>query len=182
MKMLQKLGEPSRVDAYVTERLAAHQKISGFGHRVYRTEDPRATHLREMSRELGEHIGNLRWYEISRKLEEVVMQQKHLYANVDFYSASCYFTMGIPIDMFTPVFAVSRIAGWAAHVLEQYGDNRLIRPRAEYVGEKTLPTFRSSAGSRPPAKAKTARTNSVILLAPAAETRQQEVVSNSSYC
>jgi citrate synthase len=138
MKMLQKIGEPSRVDAYVSEKLAAHQKIPGFGHRVYRTEDPRATHLRQTSRELGEHIGNLRWYEISRKLEEVVMQQKHLYANVDFYSASCYFTMGIPIDMFTPVFAVSRVAGWTAHVLEQYGDNRLIRPRAEYVGEKDV--------------------------------------------
>ena len=136
MKMLQKIGEPSRVDAYVSEKLAAHQKISGFGHRVYRTEDPRATHLRQTSRELGEHVGNLRWYEISRKLEEAVMQQKHLYANVDFYSASCYFTMGIPVDMFTPVFAVSRVAGWTAHVLEQYGDNRLIRPRAEYVGEK----------------------------------------------
>src|SRR5256714_4218080 len=138
MKMLQQIGEPTRVEAFITERLQAHQKISGFGHRVYRTEDPRATHLREMSRQLGDHIGNLRWYEISRKLEEVVMQQKHLYANVDFYSASCYFTMGIPIDMFTPVFAVSRIAGWAAHVLEQYGDNRLIRPRAEYVGEKDV--------------------------------------------
>jgi citrate synthase len=138
MKMLQKIGEPSRVDAYVSEKLAAHQKISGFGHRVYRTEDPRATHLRQTSRELGEHIGNLRWYEISRKLEEAVMQQKHLYANVDFYSASVYFTMGIPIDMFTPVFAVSRVAGWTAHVLEQYGDNRLIRPRAEYVGEKNV--------------------------------------------
>jgi citrate synthase len=139
MKMLQKIGEPGRVEAYVSERLAAHQKISGFGHRVYRTEDPRATHLREMSRELGEHIGNLRWYEISRRVEEVVMQQKHLYANVDFYSASCYFTMGIPIDMFTPVFAVSRVSGWTAHVLEQYADNRLIRPRAEYVGEKDVP-------------------------------------------
>jgi citrate synthase len=139
MKMLQKIGEPSRVDAYVTDKLAAHQKISGFGHRVYKTEDPRATHLRQMSKELGEHIGNLRWYEISRKLEEAVMQQKHLYANVDFYSASCYFTMGIPIDMFTPVFAVSRTAGWAAHVLEQYADNRLIRPRAEYLGEKDVP-------------------------------------------
>ena len=139
MKMLQKIGEPSRVDAYVTDKLAAHQKISGFGHRVYKTEDPRATHLRKMSKELGEHIGNLRWYEISRKLEEAVMQQKHLYANVDFYSASCYFTMGIPIDMFTPVFAVSRTAGWAAHVLEQYADNRLIRPRAEYLGEKDVP-------------------------------------------
>lgn len=139
MKMLQKIGDPSRVEAYVTERLQAHQKIPGFGHRVYRTEDPRATHLREMSRELGEHVGNLRWYELSRKVEEVVMHQKHLYANVDFYSASCYFTMGIPTDMFTPVFAVSRVAGWTAHILEQYGDNRLIRPRAEYIGEKDVP-------------------------------------------
>jgi citrate synthase len=139
MKMLQAIGEPSRVEAYITERLQAHQKIAGFGHRVYRTEDPRATHLREMSRELGQHIGNLRWYEISRKVEEVVMQQKHLYANVDFYSASCYFSMGIPIDMFTPVFAVSRVSGWTAHILEQYADNRLIRPRAEYVGEKEVP-------------------------------------------
>ena len=139
MKMLQKIGEPSRVEAYVIERLQAHQKISGFGHRVYRTEDPRATHLRQMSRELGEHVGNLRWYELSRRVEEVVMQQKHLYANVDFYSASCYFTMGIPIDMFTPVFAVSRVAGWTAHILEQYADNRLIRPRAEYIGEKDVP-------------------------------------------
>ena len=139
MKMLQKIGEPSRAEAFVREKLEAHQKIPGFGHRVYRTEDPRATHLREMSRELGEHIGNLRWYEISRTVEEAVMQQKHLYANVDFYSASCYFTMGIPIDMFTPVFAVSRMAGWTAHVLEQYGDNRLIRPRAEYVGETDVP-------------------------------------------
>jgi len=138
MKMLQTIGEPSRAEAYVSEKLEAHQKISGFGHRVYKAEDPRATHLRQMSRELGEHIGNLRWYEISRKLEEAVMQQKHLYANVDFYSASCYFTMGIPIDMFTPVFAVSRVAGWTAHVLEQYADNRLIRPRAEYVGEKDV--------------------------------------------
>jgi citrate synthase len=138
MKMLQKIGDPARVEAYVTERLDAHQKISGFGHRVYRTEDPRATHLREMSRQLGEHVGNLRWYEISRKVEEVVMRQKHLYPNVDFYSASCYFTMGIPIDMFTPVFAVSRMAGWTAHILEQYADNRLIRPRAEYVGEKDV--------------------------------------------
>jgi citrate synthase len=139
MKMLQSVGEPSRAEAYVAEKLEAHQKIPGFGHRVYRTEDPRATHLRQTSKELGEHIGNLRWYEISRKVEEAVMQQKHLYANVDFYSASCYFTMGIPIDMFTPVFAVSRIAGWTAHVLEQYGDNRLIRPRAEYIGEKDVP-------------------------------------------
>ena len=139
MKMLQAIGEPSAAEAYVTQALQAHKKVSGFGHRVYRTEDPRATHLRRMSRELGEHVGNLRWYEISRKLEEVVMQQKHLYANVDFYSASCYFTMGIPVDMFTPVFATSRVAGWTAHILEQYHDNRLIRPRAEYIGLKDVP-------------------------------------------
>jgi citrate synthase len=139
MKMLQTIGDPARVEAYVTEILQAHKKISGFGHRVYRTEDPRATHLRRMSKELGEQVGNLRWYDISRKVEEVVMQQKHLYANVDFYSASCYFTMGIPIDMFTPVFASSRVAGWTAHILEQYHDNRLIRPRAEYIGRKDVP-------------------------------------------
>ena len=139
MKMLQKIGEPARVEAFVTETLQAHKKVSGFGHRVYRTEDPRATHLRQMSRELGEKAGNLRWYEISRKLEEVVMAQKHLYANVDFYSASTYFMMGIPTDLFTPVFAVSRVSGWTAHILEQYADNRLIRPRAEYIGEKNVP-------------------------------------------
>jgi len=139
MKMLKAIGEPRRVEGYVTETLAAHKKISGFGHRVYRTEDPRATHLRRMSKELGERVGDTRWYEISRRLEEVVMQQKHLYANVDFYSATCYYSLGIPVDLFTPVFAVSRIAGWAAHVLEQYADNRLIRPRAEYVGERNVP-------------------------------------------
>ncbi len=139
MKMLKMIGEVDRIEGYVTETLAAHKKISGFGHRVYRTEDPRATHLRQMSKELGERAGDTRWYEISRRLEEVVMEKKHLYANVDFYSATCYYSMGIPIDLFTPVFALSRIAGWAAHVLEQYADNRLIRPRAEYVGERNVP-------------------------------------------
>jgi 2-methylcitrate synthase len=138
MKMLKTIGEVGRVEGYVTETLAAHKKIPGFGHRVYRTEDPRATHLRRMSKELGERAGDTRWYEISRRLEEVVMQQKHLYANVDFYSATCYYSLGIPVDLFTPVFAVSRVAGWAAHVLEQYSDNRLIRPRAEYVGERNV--------------------------------------------
>src|SRR5437899_3264066 len=123
----------------VAALLAARQKVYGFGHRVYRTGDPRVTHLREMSRRLGQQKGDLRWYEISRRVEEVVLERKRLYPNVDFYSASCYFSMGIPVDMFTPVFAVSRISGWAAHVLEQYADNRLIRPRAEYVGERNLP-------------------------------------------
>jgi citrate synthase len=139
IKLLQKIGEPSRAEAYITELLDAQKKISGFGHRVYRTEDPRATHLRRMSKELGEKAGDLRLYEISRRVEEVMMQKKHLYANVDFYSASCYFTMGIPIDLFTPVFAASRMSGWTAHILEQYADNRLIRPRAEYIGEKDVP-------------------------------------------
>jgi citrate synthase len=139
MRMLQAIGEPSRAEGHVADLLAARQKVYGFGHRVYRTEDPRVTHLREMSRRLGQQQGDLRWYEISRRVEEVVLERKRLYPNVDFYSASCYFSMGIPVDMFTPVFAVSRISGWAAHVLEQYADNRLIRPRAEYVGERNVP-------------------------------------------
>src|SRR6266853_1604726 len=139
MKMLQKIGEPSRVDAYVADTLAAHQKISGFGHRVYKTEDPRATHLRQMSKELGERTGDSRWYEISHIIEEYIKEHKGLYPNVDFYSASVYYMMGIPIDLDTPIFACSRVTGWTAHVLEQYANNRLIRPRAEYLGEKDVP-------------------------------------------
>jgi citrate synthase len=119
---------------YVREMLAEKKKISGFGHRVYHTEDPRATHLRRMSEDLGRASGNPKWFEMSRKIELFVNSEKKLNANVDFYSASTYTTLGIDIDLFTPIFAVSRIAGWAAHVIEQLGDNRLIRPRAEYVG------------------------------------------------
>ena len=111
----------------------------GFGHRVYKTEDPRATHLRRLSQQVGEHAGDLRWYEISRKLEEVVMAEKGLYPNVDFYAASVYYTLGIPIDLFTPIFAASRVAGWTAHVREQYADNRLIRPESEYIGPPRRP-------------------------------------------
>ncbi len=138
MTMLQAIGEPSKAAAYVEERLAALEKIPGFGHRVYRTEDPRATHLRDMSRQLGEHFANPRWYQISRAVESVVLERRQLYPNVDFYSASCYFVMGIPVDLFPTIFAVSRVAGWCAHVLEQYADNRLIRPRAQYVGPKNV--------------------------------------------
>jgi citrate synthase len=136
MKMLLELGDaaPERVDAYVRGRLARKEKISGFGHRVYRTEDPRATHLRRMSKELGERAGDTKWFEMSERIEAIVRGEKKLYPNVDFYSASTYYTMGIAIDLYTPIFAVSRIAGWTAHVLEQYANNRLIRPRAEYVG------------------------------------------------
>jgi len=120
--------------AYVKRMLAARQKISGFGHRVYKTEDPRATHLRQMSEQLGRDSGNPKWYEMSRAIELYINEEKKLNANVDFYSASTYATLGIDVDLYTPVFVVSRIAGWAAHVIEQLDDNRLIRPRAEYIG------------------------------------------------
>ncbi len=119
---------------YVKGMLAQKKKIPGFGHRVYHTEDPRATHLRTMSRDLGNSSGIAKWFEISRKIEEFVVGERKLNANVDFYSASTYHTLGIDIDLFTPVFAVSRISGWTAHVMEQLSDNRLIRPRAEYQG------------------------------------------------
>jgi citrate synthase len=119
---------------YVKVMLAAKQKISGFGHRVYKTEDPRATHLRRMSEQLGKDDGQPKWFNMSRAIELYINKEKKLNANVDFYSASTYSTLGIDIDLFTPIFAVSRISGWAAHVIEQLDDNRLIRPRAEYIG------------------------------------------------
>ena len=121
-------------EEYVKGMLAQKKKIPGFGHRVYHTEDPRATHLRQMSRDLGQSSGQAKWFEISKKIEEFVRADKKLNANVDFYSASTYHTLGIDVDLFTPVFAVSRISGWTAHVIEQLDDNRLIRPRADYVG------------------------------------------------
>jgi citrate synthase len=119
---------------YVKNMLAARQKISGFGHRVYKTEDPRATHLRRMSEQLGKDAGQPKWYDMSRAIELYINKDKKLNANVDFYSASTYATLGIDIDLYTPIFAISRISGWAAHVIEQLDDNRLIRPRAEYIG------------------------------------------------
>jgi citrate synthase len=119
---------------YVRGLLAQKKKISGFGHRVYHTEDPRATHLRKMSRDLGKSSGQSKWYEMSHAIEEFVKADKKLNANVDFYSASTYATLGIDVDLFTPVFAVSRVSGWTAHVIEQLDDNRLIRPRADYIG------------------------------------------------
>ncbi|HEY1271572.1 MAG TPA: citrate synthase [Terriglobales bacterium] len=119
---------------YVKGMLAQKKKVPGFGHRVYHTEDPRATHLRSMSRDLGNSSGETKWFDISRKIEEFVNADKKLNANVDFYSASTYHTLGIDVDLFTPVFAVSRISGWTAHVIEQLDDNRLIRPRADYMG------------------------------------------------
>jgi len=119
---------------YIKGLLAQKKKVPGFGHRVYHTEDPRATHLRKMSRDLGNSSGNPKWFEYSHKIEEFVRADKKLNANVDFYSASTYHTLGIDVDLFTPIFAVSRVSGWTAHVIEQLDDNRLIRPRADYVG------------------------------------------------
>jgi len=119
---------------YVRQMLAQKKKISGFGHRVYHTEDPRATHLRRMSEDLCNSSGQPKWFEMSRKIEQFVKAEKNLNANVDFYSASTYHVLGIDVDLFTPIFAVSRISGWGAHVIEQLDDNRLIRPRADYIG------------------------------------------------
>jgi citrate synthase len=119
---------------YVRNMLAQKKKISGFGHRVYHTEDPRATHLRRMSEDLCRSSGEPKWFEMSRRIEQFVKAEKKLNANVDFYSASTYHVLGIDVDLFTPIFAVSRISGWTAHVIEQLDDNRLIRPRADYIG------------------------------------------------
>lgn len=134
MKMLTEIGEVEHVESYIREKLNRKEKIMGFGHRVYRQGDPRAKHLKEMSRKLTSITGETKWYEMSTKIEEIVTGEKSLPPNVDFYSASVYHSLGIDHDLFTPIFAVSRVSGWLAHILEQYDNNRLIRPRAEYVG------------------------------------------------
>lgn len=132
-------GDPlEAVSSQVTERLRGGEKIMGFGHRVYKTEDPRATHLRQMSAELASAAGDDTYYRMSRRMEEVVFAEKGLYPNVDFYAATVYHYLGIPTDLFTPVFSVSRMAGWTAHIIEQHADNRLIRPDSEYIGERGL--------------------------------------------
>src|SRR5262252_7630000 len=137
MRMLLDIGPTAgleKAEEIIRAKLARKEKIPGFGHRVYHTEDPRATHLRQMSRDLGQRTGQPIWFEMSQRIEALVKNEKKLNANVDFYSASTYHALGIDIDLFTPIFAVSRISGWTAHVLEQYSNNRLIRPRAEYTG------------------------------------------------
>jgi citrate synthase len=135
IKMLIEIGEVAKVDSYMKKALEEHKKIMGFGHRVYKTEDPRASHLRVKSEELGKRSGDTKWFEMSKQIEQLMLKkEKPLYCNVDFYSASVYYMLGLPIDQFTPIFAVSRVSGWTAHILEQYSNNRLIRPRAEYTG------------------------------------------------
>jgi len=137
MRLLLEIGKDAGADRAaeaVRAKLARKEKIPGFGHRVYHTEDPRATHLRKLARELCQRAGMSEWFEMSQRIETVVKSEKKLNPNVDFYSATTYYALGIPVDLFTPIFAVSRISGWTAHVLEQYAHNRLIRPRAEYLG------------------------------------------------
>ncbi|WP_102345309.1 citrate synthase [Bacillus sp. Marseille-P3661] len=134
MKMLTEIGSVEKVDEYVENALANKQKIMGFGHRVYRQGDPRAKHLKKMSKQLTTITGESMWYEMSEKIEALVTSKKDLPPNVDFYSASVYHSLGIDHDLFTPIFAISRTSGWLAHILEQYENNRLIRPRAEYNG------------------------------------------------
>ena len=138
MKMLQEIGSLEAVDAWVDNALAEKRKIMGIGHAVYKTEDPRATWLRKYSQKMAERKGESKWFEMSQRIEKLMNEKKGMYPNVDFYSASTYFLMGIPMDLYTPIFAVSRISGWTGHILEQYDNNKLIRPRAEYIGERDL--------------------------------------------
>ncbi len=136
MKMLNEIGHPDRADAYIRSKLANKEKIMGFGHAVYKDGDPRAKHLREMSRQLGKLTNQEQWYKMSVMIEEIVTGAKGLKPNVDFYSASVYHYLNIASDLFTPIFAISRTSGWTAHILEQYANNKLIRPRAEYTGPR----------------------------------------------
>jgi citrate synthase len=138
MKMLLEIGSVESVEAYIKDALTKKKKIMGFGHAVYKTDDPRATHLRQLSKEMGQRKGDTKWYDMTAKVEEVMKREKGLLPNVDAYSASTYYMMGIPLDLYTPIFAISRISGWTAHILEQYADNKLIRPRAEYTGPRGL--------------------------------------------
>jgi citrate synthase len=137
MEMLEEIGEPEQVGDYIAGKLENKEKIMGFGHRVYNTMDPRATILRRYSERLSEEDGETRWFEMSTRIQEIMQSELDIDPNVDFYSASTYRALGIPTDLYTTIFAMSRAAGWTAHVLEQYDGNRLIRPRGKYVGPET---------------------------------------------
>lgn len=136
MKMLEQIRTPEAAEAHVRDLLERHEKVMGFGHAVYRTMDPRARVLKRLSQEVGERAGDARWFEISAAIEATVMEQRSLYPNVDFYAASVYHVLGIPTDVMTPIFAAARMAGWTAHVREQYADNKVIRPASTYVGPR----------------------------------------------
>jgi len=134
IKMLQEIGSLDNVDAYIADALAQKKKIMGIGHRVYKTLDPRAPHLKRMAQILSAKLGEPKWIQMSDRIAEIMLKEKNLHANVDFYSATVYYSLGIPIDLFTPIFAIARTTGWTAHVLEQLADNRLIRPQSLYAG------------------------------------------------
>jgi citrate synthase len=134
IKMLQEIGTPDKVDSYIAEALSQKKKIMGIGHRIYKTLDPRAPHLKRMAQVLSSKLGEPKWIQMSERIAEIMFTEKKLNANVDFYSATVYYSLGIPTDLFTPIFAIARTAGWTAHVLEQLADNRLIRPQSEYAG------------------------------------------------
>ncbi len=136
MKMLIEIDDPAKIDAWVDDALASKKKIMGIGHAVYKTEDPRATWLRKFSKQMADKKGEAKWFDMSQRIEKLMLEKKGMFPNVDFYSASTYYLMGIPLDLYTPIFAVSRISGWTGHILEQYANNKLIRPRAEYIGER----------------------------------------------
>ena len=138
MRMLLEIGSVEGTESWLRGALERKEKIMGFGHRVYKTEDPRATHLRAMSKDLADDTGQNQWYEMSRIVENIMVNEKNINPNVDFYSASSYYMMGIPIDLYTPIFAVSRVSGWVAHYIEQNNDNRLIRPGSVYIGKSDL--------------------------------------------
>ena len=138
IKMLKEIGSLDKVDAYVAECLEQKKKIMGIGHRVYKTLDPRAPHLKRMAQILSAQLGEPKWIQMSARIAAIMLEKKNLHANVDFYSATVYYSLGIPTDLFTPLFAISRTAGWTAHVLEQLADNRLIRPQSVYTGPTGL--------------------------------------------
>ncbi len=136
MKMLIEIDDPAKIDAWVDDALANKKKIMGIGHAVYKTEDPRATWLRKFSKQMADKKGESKWFDMSQQIEKLMFEKKGMFPNVDFYSASTYYVMGIPLDLYTPIFALSRISGWTGHILEQYAHNKLIRPRAEYIGKR----------------------------------------------
>ena len=138
IKMLQEIGSLDKVDDFVDDCLKNKKKIMGIGHRVYKVLDPRAPHLQRMAQQLGAKLGETKWLDMSERIAEIMLREKNLYPNVDFYSATVYYSLGIPTDLFTPLFAISRTSGWTAHVLEQLADNRLIRPRGVYDGPDNL--------------------------------------------
>tara|TARA_B100001115_G_C15719375_1_gene349735 strand:+ start:17 stop:844 length:828 start_codon:yes stop_codon:yes gene_type:complete len=138
IKMLEEIGSVDKVDAYIEDALANKRKIMGIGHRIYKVLDPRAPHLKRMARKLTEELGEPKWVQMSERIAQLMEERKGLNANVDFYSATVYYSLGLPTDLFTPIFAIARMSGWTAQVMEQLEDNRLYRPLTEYVGPQEL--------------------------------------------